>query len=183
MIVLASQSASRKAMLEAAGVAFEARPASLDERALESAFREVQSAVHPDRFAAAPEQQRRLAMQMATLVNEAYRVLRDPARRAEYLCSLNGVSLEAESNTAMPADFLIEQMQWREQLDEAKAARDRSAIDALRTELQRRRTLLIETLGAALDDRHDFDEAADLVRRLMFIDRFGADIESAEELM
>jgi molecular chaperone HscB len=83
----------------------------------------------------------------------------------------------------MPADFLIEQMQWREQLDEAKAARDRSAIDALRTELQRRRTLLIETLAAALDDRHDFDEAADLVRRLMFIDRFGADIESAEELM
>ncbi|MGE3864939.1 MAG: Fe-S protein assembly co-chaperone HscB [Burkholderiaceae bacterium] len=155
----------------------------LDERALERAFRDVQSTVHPDRFAAAPEQQRRLAMQMATLVNEAYRVLRDPARRAEYLCATNGVSLQAESNTAMPADFLIEQMQWREQLDEAKAARDQAALDGLRAGLQRQRAQLIDELAAALDDRRDFDEAADLVRRLMFIDRFGSDVDLAEDLM
>jgi len=130
----------------------------LDEAALDCAWRALQGAVHPDRHAGAPESQRRMAMQKAARVNEAVRTLRDPCRRAECLCVLNGISIEAESNTAMPGDFLIRQMQWREDLDEAMQAGDAHALDA----------------------RADFQGAVGLVRQLMFVDRFGAGIDAAE---
>ncbi|MCM5568902.1 Fe-S protein assembly co-chaperone HscB [Burkholderiaceae bacterium FT117] len=157
-------------------------PASfaLDPPALESAWRALQGAVHPDRHAGAPESQRRLAMQLAAHVNEAVRTLRDPCRRAEYLCALNGVSVEAESNTSMPAAFLMQQMDWRERLEEARDAGDEVGLQALRVELGNERERLLEGLADAIDRRGEFVAAAGLVRQLMFVERFGQGIDSMD---
>ncbi len=153
----------------------------LDRAALDAAYRSVQGAVHPDRHVAGSDTDRRIAMQLAAQANEAYRTLRDPALRAGYLCALRGVDVAVESNTAMPPDFLVQQMEWREQLDYAVAARDLSALGALRAALDDARRALLDALAVALDDRGDTQEAAGLVRRLMFLDRLAANIDAAEE--
>src|SRR6266568_9105661 len=86
----------------------------LDSAALDRAYRDLQTRVHPDKFAHLGDDERRLSMQWATQANEAYRTLRRPLARAQYLLHLRGIDLKAESNTAMPPDFLMEQMEWRE---------------------------------------------------------------------
>src|SRR5262245_12068621 len=78
---------------------------ALDLQALESAYRDIQSRVHPDRFAHAGAAERRASMQMTTQVNEAYRALRDPVQRAKHLLELKGVDVAFETDTAMPQDF------------------------------------------------------------------------------
>lgn len=153
----------------------------LDRPALDAAYRSVQGAVHPDRHAAGSDTDRRIAMQMAAQANEAYRTLRDPALRAGYLCGLRGVDVAIESNTAMPTDFLMQQMEWRERLDDAVAARDLAALEPLRDELGGMRGALLAALSEALDARDDTQAAAGLVRRLMFLDRFSTGIDAAEE--
>jgi molecular chaperone HscB len=152
----------------------------IDAAALDTAYREVQGRVHPDRFASAPDAERRVAMQWATRANEAYQVLRNPFKRAAYLCELNGVDLEVESNTAMPRDFLMLQMEWREQLQHAQAEKNIGALEALEQSLKMERERTMEELRPLLDTG-DFHAAAQLVRRLMFLDRFGSEIGQAYE--
>jgi molecular chaperone HscB len=144
---------------------------AIDEAQLEQAYRRVQAQVHPDRFAAAGAAERRVAMQWAARANEAFRTLRSPASRAAYLCERHGQPIEAESNTAMPAEFLMQQMQWREELDEARSG-DRGAAVALLREVEARRGEVLARVAAALDERHDYAAAAAAVRELHFIDRF-----------
>jgi molecular chaperone HscB len=151
---------------------------AIDLTALESAYKDVQARVHPDRFAAGTPAERRVAMQWATRANEAYRALRDDGRRAAYLCELNGVTIDAESNTAMPPAFLMQQMEWREALDEVRAAG--KPADALRAEVLASRAQAVQQIAAALDDARDFPRAAALVRQLMFVDRFLAEFGSAQ---
>jgi DnaJ-domain-containing protein 1 len=79
--------------------------------------------VHPDKFVNATDAEKRVAMQWATRANEAYQTLKSPQKRAHYLCELNGVDLQTESNTAMPMAFLMQQMEWREALGDARAGR------------------------------------------------------------
>src|SRR6185436_16942644 len=101
---------------------------SLDVVRLEAAYRNIQSQVHPDRFAHAGDAERRASMQMTTRVNEAYRTLKSPVLRGKYLLELNGVDVAFETNTAMPREFLMEQMELREKLEEAKSAAELDAI-------------------------------------------------------
>src|SRR6185503_14920846 len=101
---------------------------ALDIAHLEAAYREIQSRVHPDRFAHAGDAERRASMQMTTQVNEAYRTLRNPLQRAMYLLALGGVDVAFETDTSMPEDFLIQQMQLREELEEAKRPADLDSI-------------------------------------------------------
>ncbi|MFT4190358.1 MAG: Fe-S protein assembly co-chaperone HscB, partial [Comamonas sp.] len=96
-------------------------------------WRELQAAAHPDRFVTQGAAAQRLAMQWAVRINEAYQRLRDPIRRAALLCELHGFPIDAERNTAMPAAFLMHQLEWREALDEAG---DLAALDALEREVQ-----------------------------------------------
>jgi molecular chaperone HscB len=131
--------------------------------------------VHPDRFAADSAASQRLAMQWSLRVNEAHQRLRDPLKRAAYLCELRGAPIQANENTRMPAAFLMEQMAWREALDEA--AYDADAVLALDTQVAARERALLQTAGGALDERNDPAEAAQAVRALMFIARFRADID------
>ena len=147
---------------------------AIDRAELDARRRALQAEVHPDRFASADAAARRAAMQWAVRVNEAYQRLADPLRRGAALCELAGAPIRAEDNTAMPAEFLRQQMAWRETLEEAGS---RAEIDAVERELGRERRLARERLAAALDERHDAVAAAREVRALMFIERFAADLE------
>jgi molecular chaperone HscB len=150
----------------------------IDAAALDAAYRDVQGQVHPDRFINGSGAEQRVAMQWATRANEAYQTLKNPQKRARYLVELNGVDLQTESNTAMPMDFLMQQMEWREELGDARAAKDEAALDALDGQVrQARKAQLAEVarqLGAA-----DFAAAGQTVRALMFLDKFGEELQHA----
>ncbi|MDR8729845.1 Co-chaperone protein HscB [Burkholderia pseudomultivorans] len=153
---------------------------ALDEAALDAAYRTVQTQVHPDRFAAAGDAQKRIAMQWATRANEAYRTLRDPLKRGTYLLSLRGVDIGAENNTAMEPAFLMQQMEWREGIEDAAAARNVDALDALLAELRDEKRTRLERLGTLLDSGAD-QAAAEAVRQLMFIERVASEVSAQIE--
>ncbi len=146
--------------------------------ALERSYREIQSRVHPDRFAHAGDAERRASLQWTTRVNEAYRTLKDPVQRAKHLLELNGVDVAFETNTAMPADFLAQQMELREALEDAK---DASALDALRRNLLKDRQSLEKAIADAIDVSKDYGNAAGLVRKLQFLDKLDSEIDAAYE--
>ncbi len=135
--------------------------------------RELQAQVHPDRFAAEGAAAQRVAMQWAVRVNEAWQCLKDPIARAAYLCELRGVPVDAQRNTAMPTDFLVQQMAWREALDEAGGAADIEGLDAQVAQDEQAR---LAALAVLLDERGDTAAAAAQVRALMFVTRFREDI-------
>jgi len=148
--------------------------------ALDAAYREVQGRVHPDRFVNATDAEKRVAMQWATRANEAYQTLKNPQKRAQYLIELNGVDLQTESNTAMPMAFLMQQMEWREALGDARAAKDVSALDELDAQVRGERKSMLAQVGAQIDGG-EFQKAAEGVRALMFLDKFGDEVQYAFE--
>jgi molecular chaperone HscB len=152
---------------------------AIDGERLDKAYRDIQAEIHPDRFAHAGEAEQRLAMQWTTRVNEAYQTLKKPFERAEYLLRLRGVEAMAAGNSAMPMDFLDQQMEWREQLAAAAAAGDPTALErlerTLRGEAARHQARLAETL----DDRRDDAAAADTLRKLRFTEKLLADVAAA----
>jgi molecular chaperone HscB len=152
----------------------------IDLSALDSRYRELQREVHPDRFASAPQSEQRASMQLATRVNEAYRTLKAPLERARYLLKLHGVDPELETNTAMPADFLAQQMELREALEEAIEAESGARLASLRDGLGRDRAALLAEIEAQLEARA-WDEAAGTLRRLMFLEKVGEEIAAAED--
>ena len=147
---------------------------------LDARWRALQAEVHPDRFAAEGAAAQRVAMQWALRVNEAYERLKDPVKRAAYLCELNDAPIEAENNTAMPGEFLVRQLEWREALDEADAL---GKVEALAEEVARDRGTALERLQDTLDVRHDYPAAAQQVRGLMFVERFAHDVERRLEAL
>ena len=140
---------------------------------LDARWKELQREAHPDRFAAQGAAAQRIAMQWSVRINEAYQRLKDPLRRAAYLCELHGAPIRAEDNTAMPAEFLMQQMQWREDLEDADSA---AAVDALEAQVQQARRAALERCASLIDTQRDFVAAAQQVRALMFIARFAKDI-------
>ena len=133
------------------------RAYAVDAAELERLYRDVQARVHPDKHAHLSDAERRIAMQWATQVNEAYRTLRNPLLRARYLLELGGHDARIETNTAMPADFLMQQMELRETVADARAAGDAAQLDALHR------------------------QAGEIVRRLMFQEKLLAEIDTALE--
>jgi len=152
---------------------------AVDQQRLESAYREIQSRVHPDRFAQAGDAERRASLQWTTRVNEAYRTLRNPVSRASHLLALNGVDVAFETNTAMPAQFLMEQMEIREALEEATQSKDITALEALQKRIDADRRDIEQQLGARIDGERDYAGAADLVRELKFLEKVEAEIDAA----
>lgn len=155
----------------------------IDAERLDQMYREMQIQVHPDRFAHLGEQERRLSMQWATHANEAYQTLKKPLARARYLLHLHGVDTQEESNTAMPAAFLMEQMEWREAIMEAREALDTAEMEHLHNRLQREMREQHQELGHLLDEQANYQGAADLVRKLKFMEKLGEEINHALELM
>jgi molecular chaperone HscB len=146
---------------------------------LEQAYRGIQSRVHPDRFVHASDTERRASMQSATHVNEAYRTLKQPLARARYLLGLHRVDVQSENNTAMPAAFLQEQMQWRESVEDA--ADQSGALAALALRLAGEMKEHYAQLERRLDSEGDYARAADSVRKLMFLERLREEIDDALE--
>ena len=153
---------------------------AIDASALDARWRALQAEVHPDKFAIEGAAAQRVAMQWAVRVNEAYRRLKDPLKRAAYLCELNGARIEAENNTAMPVAFLAQQMAWREALDEATGV---AQVEALADAVGAHRKTALIRLQATLDTQRDFVAAAQQVRALMFTERFVHDIDRRLEAL
>jgi len=146
-----------------------------DRAALDERWKQLQREAHPDRFAAQGAAAQRVAMQWSVRINEAYQRLKDPLKRAAYLCELRGAAIDAESNTAMPADFLMEQMAWREALDDAGGEQD---LEVLHRQLEGARKSRLGAIESLLDTEGDAASAAQQVRALMFIERFAQDVEA-----
>jgi molecular chaperone HscB len=155
------------------------RQFAVDESVLEAAWHDLQSQVHPDRYAHLPDVDKRLSMQWATRVNEGFRTLKRPLERAQYLLELAGVDTALETNTAMSPAFLMEQMEWREAVEEARAAGEVVELEQLHHRLQAHAREVRVGLGRELDQLHDYAAAADTVRRLMFIAKLQHDIDEA----
>lgn len=151
----------------------------LDGAALDTRYRDVQAEVHPDRFAQSSEAERRLSMQWATRANEAYQTLKKPLARARYLLELAGHDIQAENNTAMPMDFLLEQMTWREAVMDARSEGDEAALEDLHERLDADIRSRHDELGQLLDDTQDYNLATDRVRRLMFLEKLLQEINDA----
>jgi len=151
---------------------------ALDRQALDERWKDLQRQAHPDRHASADAATQRQAMQWSVRINEAYQRLKDPIKRAAYLCELNGAPIQAENNTAMPADFLMQQMEWREALEEAAGLDDleRMADDVADARRQR-----LAQVQRSADEQRDFAAVAQQVRALMFVERFARDIENRLE--
>ena len=148
---------------------------------LESNFRKIQSESHPDRFVSASATEKLSTMQRATLANEAYLCLKNPANRAKYLLELQGITAISETNTAMPIDFLMQQMEWREATEDSVSAKDVGALDNLLAEIQLEAKSLQENLVRLLDVQKDYVAATDATRKLIFMEKVSEDINSAIE--
>ncbi len=145
-----------------------------DRAQLDARWKELQREAHPDKFAAQGAAAQRIAMQWSVRINEAYQRLKEPIQRAAYICELNGAPINAENNTAMPAEFLMQQMELREALDDASSEENLDQIG------QQAAQILLEKLSKAerlIDQKHNYIEAAQTVRALMFIEKFQRDIE------
>ncbi len=154
---------------------------------LETQFRLAQSTVHPDKFAQAPANEQRQALNQSMQLNEAVQTLRADTRRATHLCELNGVAVDLETNTAMRPDFLIEQMQWREDLDDAKqtARQTKSPVefDRLCETVNEAALERIELLKTTLDVKHDYSAAVTVIRELLFIRKLANEVYDAIEAL
>ena len=154
---------------------------ALDAERLERAYRDIQSRVHPDRFANAGDAERRASLQWTTRVNEAYRALKSPVSRASHILALHGVDVAFETNTAMPADFLMEQMELREALENATRSKNAAALDELQRRIDDDKRALEGSLAERIDRQKDYAGAAGLVRELQFLEKLEAEIDAAHE--
>ena len=141
---------------------------------LDTRWKELQREAHPDKFAAQGAAAQRIAMQWSVRINEAYQRLKDPVQRAAYLCELHGAPINAENNTAMPAAFLMQQMELREALEKSATEEDLAEIEQQAAEILREQLSIAEHL---IDSSKDYPSAAQAVRALLFIQKFQADIE------
>jgi molecular chaperone HscB len=144
-----------------------------DRSEMDARWKDLQRQVHPDKFAAQGAAAQRLAMQWSVRINEAYQRLKDPLKRAAYLCELQGAPVNAENNTAMPATFLIQQMQWREELDDASSLQD---LEQISLQCRQAGRDVLQNIEHLLDQEQDFGGAVAQVRALMFIERFAHDV-------
>ena len=149
----------------------------IDLPALDQAYLAIQKEVHPDRHARGSDAEQRLAMQMATFANAAFQTLKNPIQRGLYICQLHGVDAKLETNTAMPAAFLMKQMEWRENLDDQ--ADDLPALEDLMAEVEQSKEDVLAEIAQAIDGAKNYTRAAELLRGLLFIDKFAIELDDA----
>ena len=152
-----------------------------DSATLDAAYRDVQREVHPDKFTTASDAEKRLAAQWATRANEAYQTLKSPLNRGRYFLKIHGIETEEESNTAMPLEFLMQQMEWREAVVEARALKDEAKLTELATQKNADEKKLFSQLSGELNQPSTFTDARLTVRKLRFIEKLGEEIDDAFE--
>ena len=149
-----------------------------DVAALDARWKALQREVHPDRFAGQGAAAQRVAMQWSARINEAYQRLRNPLRRAAYLCELKGTPIQAENNTAMPARFLVQQMEWREALEDGRNEHNETALLALDQEIAAEQQNLFAELSQAFAAQQT-EQAGQLVRQGRFLNKLRQEIQAA----
>lgn len=154
---------------------------ALDAVRLDQAYRDIQAQIHPDRFAHAGEAEQRLSMQWTTRVNEAYQTLKKPFERANYLLRLQGIDAMDPMNTAMPTDFIMQQMEWREALAEAAQARDEGALQQLEKDLRAHAKALQAELARLIDEDKNYLRAGETLRKVRFMDKLLEEVDAAYE--
>jgi molecular chaperone HscB len=150
-----------------------------DEAEIDARWKALQRQMHPDRFTAQGVAAQRVAMQWSARINQARKRLGDPLERAAYLCELRGVSVHDQDNTAMPVQFLEQQMAWREALDDADTP---AALEVLLNETNAARLRALSALEWLIDEQNDAVAAAAQVRALMFIERFAQDLQRQSDM-
>ena len=154
---------------------------ALDRAQLDLQWKSLQREAHPDRFASEGAAAQRIAMQWSVRINEAYNRLKDPLKRAAYLCELHGAAVNAENNTSMPPAFLMQQMEWRETLDDCKALKavdsKIEALEKLLDEVDASHAAVLTQIASLLDADHNFAAAVGQVRALMFIEKFAQEVQ------
>ncbi|EEO28906.1 Fe-S protein assembly co-chaperone HscB [Oxalobacter paraformigenes] len=151
---------------------------AIDGNLLDNAYREIQNLVHPDRFVTATEAEKRTAMQWATMANDAYQILKNPLRRSAYLCELNGYDVQKETHVSMEPAFLMQQMEWRESLENAKATKNGALLEKLDQKQQNLRREQLQMIENLLN-RRQFQTAIPEIRKMMFLEKFGEEIRQA----
>ena len=146
-----------------------------DRQAIDARWKDLQREAHPDKFAAQGAAAQRIAMQWSVRINEAYQRLKDPLKRAAYLCELHGAPIQAETNTAMPVDFLMQQMEWREALEEAV---NPEAVEKIASTVNQNGREQLSKLEQLIDVQKDFTAASRQVRSLMFTERFASEVDA-----
>ena len=149
-----------------------------DRATLDARWKNLQREAHPDKFAAQGAAAQRVAMQWSVRINEAYQRLKDPLKRAIYLCELHGAPINAETNTSMPADFLHQQIEWREALDEAETTQN---IEEIADNLNKDVCRQLSNLERLIDSHQDFPAASRQVRSLMFVERFVSEVDARRD--
>jgi molecular chaperone HscB len=156
---------------------------TIDARSLDTAYRAAQAQTHPDKFAAAPDAERRRAEQHSALINDAYKTLKDPVLRAAYLIKTqSAIDVFDERNTKMPVDFLVQQMEIREELAEICAVGTNERVERLEALLERVEALgtgETERLREALDDSANAQRAQEHTRKLRFLQKISTEIQDA----
>lgn len=155
----------------------------VDGDALAGRYRELQRVVHPDRYAAASDQEQRLALQQATRVNEAYETLRDPVKRARYLLALKGIDMDAQQETTRDTAFLMEQLELREELEQARHAEDPAAVlDALMERIATMIRRLVAQMAMQFEEGtpEQLEAARESVRKMQFLNKLLSEAEALE---
>ena len=154
---------------------------SLDRVLLDLQWKSLQREAHPDRFASEGASAQRIAMQWSVRINEAYNRLKNPLKRAAYLCELNGAAVNAENNTSMPSAFLMQQMEWREALDDCKAVKvvdsKIQGLEKLLEEVDTSHAESLKQIASLIDADQNFSAAVGQVRALMFIEKFAQEVQ------
>lgn len=159
---------------------------SLDTAALALSYRELQKAVHPDRFAHQGEQAKRIALQKTAQINDAFQTLKAPLPRAEYMLSLVGVDLKAEQQTMRDTGFLMQQMEWRETLEDLRNAKDLKGLEDFSDTIAEHQRQYTQALAKAFDAGEHGQEAehwANEVRKLAFLVKLSSEIAQAEDAL
>lgn len=159
------------------------RSFEVDLQDLSLRYRDLQRTVHPDRFANASEQEKRLSLQQTALINEAFQTLKSPLSRARYLLQLNGISLD-DNDTAMDPGFLMEQMELREELGEVRSKSDPfTELNRLRDHIESKERELVESLRQIFTVAEELEKGKDLVRRMQFMQRLLGELDELEETL
>lgn len=151
----------------------------LDNTVLESAYRQLQSQVHPDKFAHLSEAEKRASMQWSTRVNEAYQTLKSPLNRAAYLLQLHGINALSETNTQLAPAFLMQQIEWREAIQDARASANLAALQQVEREITSQTNAWRDQLRIQLDQQQDLVAATNTVRQLKFVVKIMSEIDDA----
>ncbi|EGV51055.1 Fe-S protein assembly co-chaperone HscB [Candidatus Endoriftia persephone] len=155
----------------------------VDVDSLAERYRDLQRVMHPDRFANATDQERRLSVQGAALINEAFQTIKDPIARGAYLLSMHGIEMDMEKETTMDAAFLMEQMELREELEQARSQADPyDAVFELRGRINKKINTLVGQMAVQFESAtpEQLEASREILRKMRFLQRLRAEVEAAE---